>query len=231
MCSDIITKSTFPSRMFLAANYRDPIFPKQTKKSIDDIPVDIIAGMAARLYMLLNLAWDYVETIQQVAKLMRLDSAKKVSRRINELHQRYDQRRSYSLTDKEVLLERKIALLFETFCSPHLTKLHYSLTNEIKRAWPEIGADDVYLAEAVETAATILDAVIMFGKECDSYISSQGVTGHSVITGEILELYRMLPQFMPRNIKIEGSARKLTAKILFNEIKQLELIDNDGKTL
>lgn len=205
--------------------------PSAKPRTIDDIPVDKVAGMAARLFMLLNLAWDYVETIQQIAKTLHPDGSKRISRRISELRRIYEQRRSYSLRDSEVAKERHVALLFEELCKPHLRKLHYSLVNEIQKTRPGISPDEMNLSEAVNTALAVLDAVKLYGDKCDAYIKAQGVEGHSILTDELYELRGLLPRFAENVYVADGTARGLTARILFNEIQQIDLIDEKGKEL
>lgn len=197
------------------------------RKSVDDLPVDEIAGMAGRLFMLMSLAWDYVETVQQIAKVLRASETKPASRRVNELHRIYDQRRSYSLSGYEVNAEKEVALIFEEVCSGHMRKLHRALCNE----HPDLSKDWLDLVEAVDTALTVLMAAILYGKECDATLRSQGVCGHSIITAEILELAQLLPIFAGDCYMKDSPARTLTTRILLNEVKRIDLIDENGNEL
>lgn len=204
-----------------------PALPCSPRKSVNDLPVDEIAGMAGRLFMLLALAWDYVETVQQIAKMLGASETKPASRRINELRRIYDQRRSYSLSGYEVNAEREVALIFEKVCSDHMRKLHWALCNE----HPGLSKDWLDLIEAVDAALTVLMAAVLYGKECDATLRRQGVYGHSIITAEILELVQLLPIFAGDCYKKDSPARKLTARVLLNEIKRIDLIDENGNEL
>ena len=197
------------------------------RKTIYDIPVEIIAGMATRLFFLFNLAWDYVDTIHEISRTLRMTDAKRTARRIRELKRIYDQRRSRHIDSDNEHKERKLALLFEQICQPHLTKLHYSLSNEIKRDCPGASEDEAYLIEAVLTTLVVFDAAVLYGADCDARIRSMGVSGNPIITPEIKELIRLLPEFIPGHFKFDAQSetRKLTARILFNEIKQIELCE------
>lgn len=194
-------------------------------KTIYDVPVEIVAGMASRLLLLLNLAWDYVETVHEISRTLRVGSTKRTSRRIRELKRIYDQRRSRHIDSDHENKERDLALLFEQLCAPHLTKFHYTLTNEIKRECPDASEDETYLIEAVMTALTMLDAAVLYGADCDAQIRSMGVSGNSIITPEIKELIRLLPEFTAGRFNTENPTRRLTARIILNEIKQIELCE------
>lgn len=199
--------------------------PPPPVKTIYDVPVEIVAGMASQLYLLFNLAWDYVETIHEISRTLRMAEAKRITRRIRELKRIYDQRRSRHIDGDHEGKERNLALLFEQLCAQHLTKLHYTLTNEIKRECPDTSEDETYLIEAVMTALTMLDATILYGAECDAKIRSMGVSGNSIITPEIKELIRLLPEFTAGRFNTSNPARDLTARIILNEMKQIELCE------
>lgn len=201
------------------------------KKSVDDLPPDLVAGMAARYLMLLALSWDYVETIQQLAKLLNAHQTKAASRRIHELRRAYNQRLAGSLSDHDVCAQKRIALLFEQICRPHLNKLHWALRNETKQRHPGLAEDWLDLVEAVDTALTVLDAASSYAHNCDSVLRAQGVAGHSMLTADISELIRLLPLFAGDCYNSKSEARKLTSRIRLNELKKIDLVDEHGNEM
>lgn len=203
--------------------------PPGHQPTIDDFPPDEVAGMAARLLMLLNLAWDYVETIQQIAGLLEISDTRRVSRRVNELRRAHYQRLSYSLNGSDIDGGKKVALLFESVCSEHLRKFHWAIINEIKREHPALESEYADLLEAVYTAMTVLESAMLFGKECDGRLRAHGVKGNSTLTPEVRELSRLLPLFAGDCYNPHSQVRTLTARILLNEVKGIDLVDEHGK--
>lgn len=209
---------------FSAAGARPDPAPPPTK-TIYEVPQEIVADIAVRLLMLLNLAWDYVETIHEISRTLRTSATKRTARRIRELQRIYEQRRSRHISNSDEVKERRIALLFEALCAPHMKKLHYALTNDIKHQCPEATEDETYLIEAVMTALTMLDAAKLYGAVCDAQIRDMGVDGSSMITPEIKELGRLLPEFTAGRFNTANPIRELTARRFLNEVRQIELCE------
>ena len=214
------TASNPPSQFVSGSRVPAPAPPAKT---IYDIPVEIVSNMAVKLFMMLNLAWDYVETILEISQTLRLEPGKQLARQIRRNQRIYHQRRAAHISNSDEPKERNLALLFETLLSPHLNKLHYARSSEIKHRCPAATTDESYLIEAVATALTMLDATLLYGAECDARIRALGVSGNSIITPEIRELSRLLPKFLAGRFDPNIPARNLTARIILNELRQIEL--------
>lgn len=212
-----------------AARGNLPLNQLKREKDVYDMPFDEIAGMASRMCIMLALAWDYTDTIKQIARTLRLDVTKRIGRQIDELRRVYEQRFSNSLRDKESEVNKAVALLFEDVCQEHFRKLHWSLRNEIKQAFPDLRDNYVDLLEAVDTAITVFEAARLFTEECDAKLRAQGVNGNPMLPPEIRKTMRLLPLFAGDSYNFRSRARAITARILMNEIKLNSLVDERGK--
>ncbi len=196
---------------------------KKTSADISDQKK--LARMAVKIYLLGSLAWDYADTVCNIAASMRLSQTKKVSRAIRELKHDYDRFRSRSLSNADVDKETELGLLFESLCQNHFNKLVYGLSVD---AVPDLNEDYKMLIKAVYMALTIIDTMILFAKECDDWIQSQGVNAHSILADHFHRLSSLLPLFAG-DCYGKSDSRELTSRILLKEIKRIEIYDDNGR--
>lgn len=203
--------------------------PVVKSRSILDIPRSLLGPYIVRLYMFASLVWDYVDTVLETAALMRVSSTKALSRSVRDLRKSYEQMRSSNLDDAHVKCEYQLALYFEEICRNHLAKL----TNGIK-ADKDIGAlakDWKMLVIAVMQAVTLLDALFLYAEDVDAFIQSYGVMGKSALTSHFKSLKILLPQFAGDAYKPDIWACSLTSKILRNELRALEICEDNQQAV
>lgn len=210
--------------MFLTQLYR---YNLPSQKTTKDIPQRPLARMAAKLYLLGALAWDYADTVCNIAASLRIDATKPVSRAVRELKREYDRFRSRSLCDADIKKESELALLFEELCESHFAKLNYGVSSD--KLTTGLDKDYELLIKSVQMAMTVIDTMKLYAADCDKWIREQGVNAHSILADHYLRLATLLPQFAGDCYNANMEARKLTAKILLNEIKNIEIHDEHGK--
>ena len=74
--------------------------PTKPKKTIESVPGDLLTEWSYKLFALMNLAWDYVDTICDLCIGMKLVHAKKLVRQIRELKREYDKFRHGIISSK-----------------------------------------------------------------------------------------------------------------------------------
>lgn len=201
------------------------IFP--ARKSILDLPQERIAGMAVRLYMLGYLAWDYADTVVNIAAQQKRDETKKLCRAVRLLKREYDRSRNSSLRDADLLKERELAEMFEELCSTHMTRLCNGIDADKRIA--SLNPDGRAIVKSVYMAMAVIGAMQQYAAEGDLWIRSQGVIGKSMLSKHFSALSALLPAFAGDAYIPHLSACSLTASILCNEIKQLDIYHNDRK--
>lgn len=211
--------------------YRIPpinLMPKPKARSFADVPREEISPRAVKLFVFAALTWDYVDTVLDIASQMRLrNGTQKVSRRIRELRDDYNRVRSRSLDEAHFAEEWRLAQLFEKINKVHLAKLNYALKAETSHDYA-LDEDYEMLVVAVQTAMTLLDALRMYAAECDAMIRRYYPAPHSILPPQVAELSGLVPLFAGNCYNAASEARRLTARILLNEINAISIRRDDG---
>ena len=212
---------TYPPRLAV------PIEVFARRKTILDLPRERIAGMAVRLYMLGYIAWDYADTVVNIAAQQKRDETKKLCRTVRELKREYDRSRNASLRDADLQKERELAEMFEAICAPHMTRLCNAIDADNHIAL--LDPDGRMIVKSVYMAMAIIGAMQQYATEGDMWIRSQGVVGKSMLSKHFTALATLMPAFAGDAYIAHLSACSLTSSILCNEIKQLDIYHNDRK--
>lgn len=202
--------------------------PETRPKKLRDIPQKPLARMAVKLYLLGSLAWDYTDTVLDIAVRMRLDKTKPLCRAVHELRRRYDRFRESSLDQADIAKEKELGEQFEGLQRENITKLCYGLRNEIGTYG--LDAENTYLVQAVQMAMTVIGAMKLYARECDEWIRSQGVKDrHSILSDHFTALEMLLPEFAGDCYDRNSESRRITAGIICNEIRRIDIYDDNGK--
>lgn len=201
-------------------NYQ--LFPR--RKTIHDVPRNLLVRMSVKTYLLGALAWDYADTVLDIAAQMRIGGpTKKLSRSVRALRADYDRIRAKDLDDDFLKREWQLAETFENINKNHINKLCFGLVNEIHRD-TRLDPDYVALVEAVQMAMTILDTMRLFARQCDEQIVKYYPGApHSILPNHFISLSILLPQFAGDCYSHHSQSRQITARILLNEINEIEL--------
>lgn len=198
---------------------------KPKRRTLADIPERICLGWAIRLFGLGSLAWDYADTVLDCAIIMRKPETKKLVRAVRNIKTEYDRFRARSINESYIKRETQIGLDFEEIFQEHLEKLHYGLKNELARYTLE--ADSAALVEAVQQCLTLIDAMKLFAADCNRQIDEDGT--HSILPHHFEALARLIAEFAGDAYDRNSETRRITAKVIYNELKSLAMCDDDGK--
>lgn len=216
------------ARFYPLPNYRTPLHPPEPDPK--DIPADLALRMAIKLHLLAALAWDYADTvINWAGKAMNQQETKQLSRQIRQLRSDHDRLRSRTVDDETVHKEFGLAMLFENICADHLSKLRFGLCNELRKTFPDLSEKSFTLLMAVQELLTLTDAMKLYADECDVTIRTYGMYQHSILCDQLAQLARLAPGFAGDRY-FHPEARRLTAKILLNELKRIDLFQTNEPT-
>ncbi len=185
-----------------------------------------LCRMGAKLYMLGSLAWDYADTVCNISAQLGIQETKKLCRAVRELKRDYDRCRNSAVRDADIAKETELGLLFEQVCGEHFAKLNYGTASD--KAAAGLGEDSMMLLKAVQMAMAVLDAMALYAGECDRRIREAKPGLHSIMADHFRRLAILLPHFAGDCAEAGREARKLTARILLNEIKRIDICDEDG---
>lgn len=194
---------------------------------VDSIPQDLLTEWGTKLYLLMNLAWGYIDTVLDLSIQQRIADTKPLVRRIRDIRRRYDQFRHRSIDDRHDRMETRNAEVFEDIFSDDLDRLFHGLEMEAARHSLTPGHRSLLIA--TNQALTIMDAVKVYARMCDRQIRDRGVwtCDCCLLQSEFMELYPLIPQFAGDCYRPGIEARRLTANILANRICGVRFTEND----
>lgn len=201
------------------------------QRSLDNIPKKFMHRTSIKIFIIGALVWDYADTVLELAAQMRIDrGTRKLSHAIREIRRDYDYMCRKHIDVEHVEQICDLSLLFERINKDNLAKLNYGLLNEIRSRDAALDEDYIMLLDAVLTALTVLDALRMFAAECDIKIAKcYPYAPHGCLPDHFRRLAVLLPQYAGDHYIPDSEARRITARVLLNEINSIELYDNHGK--
>lgn len=205
-----------------------PITSMLEEKTIDDLSIDTRVRMVIKISLLGTLAWDYTDTVLEIASQMKIKDTVKVSRAIKEVKREHDIFRSKSLKEDDSEFLGGLTELFEQINQKAFSRLCSGLDVEIGKI-ANLNAESVYLVKAVQMVMTVLDAMRLYDADCRAWIVSEGVKDHTFIPHHFDRLARLIPLYAGDCYDPKSESRRITARILYNETKLIELYGDDGK--
>lgn len=198
--------------------------PHERKKTIEDVPEHLLTEWSFKLFALMNLAWDYVDTICDLCISMRLSPTKPLVRKVRELKREYDRFRWQVVDRRMEENETSHGLRFEECFKDDFKRLVNGLEVEVNKL--DLTPSHKSLVIAVQQALTLMDAVKIYARWCDSQIASMGiwVCDCCMVQTEFMKLCLIMPEFAGDCYQPDITARKTTAAILVNRLKSVSLI-------
>lgn len=208
------------------------VMPEVKARCITDVvPGEVLVTWGCRLYTLMNLAWDYVDTVCDLCINMRLTQTKRLVRAIRQTKRDYDRFRQSSVDGRMLAEETERGLDFEEWFSADFDKLFNGLSNDVGKLG--LTKEHAQLVIAVQQALTIMDAVSIYARRCDSTLKSRydfHTADRCLVQSDFLKLYGLVPQFAGDCYNPDLEARRLTANILANRLQTIPVnVDKDGE--
>lgn len=197
--------------------------PSVRKKTIEDVPEHLLTEWSFKLFALMNLAWDYVDTVCDLCISMRLTPTKPLVRTVRQLKREYDRFRWAVMDQRMEDNETDHGLRFEDCFREDFSRLTNGIEVEVNKL--DLTPPYKSLVIAVQQALTLMDAVKIYARWCDSQIAAMGiwVCDCCMVQTEFMKLYDLVPQFAGDCYQPDISARKTTAAILVNRLKEVPL--------
>lgn len=193
------------------------------KKGIEAVPDEVLVEMSVRLFALMNLTWDYVDTILDICISQRITETKPLVRVIRENRREYDRFRSCSMDAKHEKDETDLGTEIEEALSADFDRLFNGVEHEVNKL--DLSEGHKTLVIATQQALTLMDAVKIYARRCDKTLESYDVwiCDCCMVQTEFLKIYPLIPQFAGDCYQPNLNARKLSAGIIANKLQNLEL--------
>ncbi len=149
-------------------------------------------------YVALCIAWDYADTVCDIAAQMRVDKLKKPCRLLRDLRRRYDSFRQRFLPPDHLRQEARHAQAFLDGNADVLRWFNSTLTDRIRSIQPDLDPRYLYLLLAAYQAIAVVKAIKMYAADADKLLDdiSGAKSAHSVIPDEALALFELIGVFI-----------------------------------
>lgn len=206
-----------------------PLNREELSEKVYKLPPKLMMELGAKLYLLMNLTWGYVETVLDLCRQIRLTETKKFGREIKELKRGYDQFRSSSMGDIETAQETEMGEWFEEIFSHDFDKLFASIDIEATKL--SKSSAEKMLIVAIHQCLTLIEAVKMFALFGDERIKEHGAwtCKYCMVQTEFLKMHEVLKNYPTAREESFSALRNISAKILTNRLHQLDVGTENGK--
>lgn len=189
----------------------------------DELPEEFLMDCSFKLFILQNLAWDYVETILDVCAQQKIKDTKPLVRTVRDLRRRYEIFRCRCVDSKHTAKETAAALRFESEVADDLKRFHNAVGIDSSRI--DLSSDARVLISAVQDAMLILDAIKIYARSLDREIAAMGIwtCDCCLVQEEVLKLYSLIPLFGGDCYEVTSKSRSLSAAIIVNRLRDIEL--------
>lgn len=206
-----------------------PVSRKNLSERIDNLPLKLMRDLGAKLYLLANLSWGYVDTVCSMCIEIRLDETKKLVREIRNLKREYDRFRAPTMGDMETRQEEEMGAWFEESFLNDFNTLYNQMEMESGRTLPDRQLK--MFVVALHQALTLIEAVKKFALYGDERIKEHGAwtCRYCMLQKEYLLMHDVLKRFPSADNERFKPLRERSASILVNRLHQIEVsVNEDG---
>lgn len=129
-------------------------------------------------YVIAEVAWDYVDSILNLAALMRLSETKSLCRKLKEIHREYDRERFKIIDDSSRKTETDNMILFQEELSDFFGNLHKSVIELLTEMYGTIEDNTSYLVGAAYACRIVLKSLARYCEAQEKIVSS--ILGYSI---------------------------------------------------
>ena len=193
------------------------------KKTIKDVPERLLTEWSFKLFALMNLAWDYVDTICDLCISIRLEQTKPLVRQVRNLKREYDHFRWAVMDGRMERNETDHGIRFENLFEDDFERLVNGIEIEVNKL--DLKPEHKTIVIAVQQALTLMDAVKIYARWCDKEIARHGVwvCDYCMVQTEFLKLFPIIPVFAGDCYQPDIEARRTTSRILANRLREIPL--------
>lgn len=173
---------------------RRPVTAATSRDNLRNVPNDRLCLWAMRLFVICNLAWEYMDTVCDICIAHRLDN-KSLVRQLRALKREYDIFRQDSINDQQYSLETERAEYFSEMFAKDFNRLFNDIVACADRAGLHGPQRDLFIA--TQQALPINAVVRTYGRWCDKQLQRYGVWANEcvMVQNEFLAAMRLFPRF------------------------------------
>ena len=218
-----------PNLPFVSRFAPKPMTRKDFSEKVDNLPIKLMRDLGAKLYLLANLSWGYVDTVCSMCIELRLEETKKLMREIRNLKREYDRFRAPTMGDLETRQEEEMGVWFEESFLNDFNALYNQMDMESGRSFTD-KRQKMYVV-SLHQALTLIEAVKKFALYGDERLKEHGVwtCNYCMLQKEYLLMHDVLKKFPSADDERFKPLRERSASILVNRLHQIEVsVNKDG---
>ena len=159
---------------------------------------EVLINWGAKIFTLMNLSWQYIDTILDIVIQMKIRETKPLVRTIRQIKLDYDRFRAAAIDSESVRQETELAESFEDMLGKqqYLSKLFYALDFEVCKL--DLVKEQRPLVIATYQALTIMEATKIYARMIDDIVRHDhriDVKDCCMIQEDFMKLYHLVPQF------------------------------------
>lgn len=209
---------------------RMPDIPKPGTSIHDVVPQDKILVWSTQLAILMNLTWEYVFTVLDIATQMRIPETKRIARAVRELHSECLHYKRTVFTPEGVEKEAVMSERFEDGFNEDFNRLCSGIQNEIAKL--RLKGDWPYLVLATHQAMTLLDATLLCAGMVDRELAEVWhfhTDRYCLLPRAFLKLPGLVPLFAGDCYRRDMEVQRVSARIIANRMMRQAKFTVDGR--
>lgn len=159
---------------------------------------DAIFSITYVPFVIAEIAWDYADTILDIAVMMRLHETKKLCRAIKDLRIEYNRKRFEIIDDNWRKSETENMIMFqETLSHEYFGKIYGTFKDELMQTYPELETNSVMLIASVYCCKTIIAGMMRYCQAQEKIVAS--ILGHeinSIMPKQMNQLNTLVSEFI-----------------------------------
>lgn len=206
-------------------------YKKELLDRFNKILPDTLVVMAVRLYTLVNLMWQYVDTVCDMSAIRRDEKCKKYVRQVRNLYRDYESFRKAHITSEGTESESRRAESVEEYTSERLSNHRKELLSRLNKL--DMSDEDKLYYIACHQALSLLEASLMLADMFTGDLKEMvgWVPRRSILQDEVQQLVPLLRKLLPdgwiewKDIQLRTARHlaKFTYNIQINIVKEEEL--------
>lgn len=157
---------------------------------------DAIFSITYVPYVIAEVAWDYADTILDIAAYMKLSETKRLCRAIKELRREYDHARYKIINDQWRKSETENMIMFQETLSDFFGKVYTTYRDTLKQTYEDIEENSLMLIASVYVCRTVLKGLLLYAEAQEKIVSSiLGYQIASILPDELHKLNTMIIEF------------------------------------
>ena len=204
---------------------------RDKQKLYEQLSEQAIFSLTYVPFVIAEVAWDYADTVLDMAAIIRDRRTKRLGYAVKELRRDYDRKRYKIINDKWRDSETENMIMFQETLSDFFGKVYRTYCDELQKTYGKIEDNTLALIGSVYVCKTVLKSVFMFSSAHEKCVARiLGYAIDTILPDELRKLDKLIIEYvgdMPLPADKFNELQKQYATELAEYIDDVELDDSD----